>query len=329
MYLCNTDGHPRIRGRQRQVIDNIAGVPSAGIGPIIRIGVLITDDCSLSDVVKVLAKTCERFGAKERDANDENKLNVTIIADRSGFLFRGNSSIPIWCEAVGDVNPDDFHYFVVPELSPDAFTLQPGIIPPWVQLGGEAKLIRLSLDAGNVSNAGENFERSMEEAKQSPRTEPIHADRRKVLQIVMDAVRPGEAGKSSRTDQRRRARPDAPAPNERIKATIEWLNDNYGSRISIKKMAERALMSERNFLRRFKAEAGRSPHEYLCQVRLDSARQLLLNTALPVDKIARHCGLFNGDHLRKHFLKRFEMTPGEYRAAHWHAKRSPGDTQAD
>jgi transcriptional regulator GlxA family with amidase domain len=88
-------------------------------------------------------------------------------------------------------------------------------------------------------------------------------------------------------------------------------------------------MSERNFLRRFRAEVGRSPHEYLCQIRLESARQLLANTVLPVDKIARHCGLFNGDHLRKHFLKYFGMTPSEYRSTQFHAVQSLGCADAD
>jgi transcriptional regulator GlxA family with amidase domain len=53
-----------------------------------------------------------------------------------------------------------------------------------------------------------------------------------------------------------------------------------------------------------------------------------MTTALPVDKIARHCGLFNGDHLRKHFVKQFGMSPVEYRTARFKALQSQDGTDA-
>jgi transcriptional regulator GlxA family with amidase domain len=94
-------------------------------------------------------------------------------------------------------------------------------------------------------------------------------------------------------------------------------------------MAEHALMSERNFLRRFRAEMGHTPHDYLSKIRLESACRLLVTTALPVDKIARHCGLFNGDHLRKHFVRHFGMSPVEYRSARFKALQSRSGTDSD
>jgi transcriptional regulator GlxA family with amidase domain len=121
---------------------------------------------------------------------------------------------------------------------------------------------------------------------------------------------------------------DQPSASERIRATVEWLGEHYGSRISISAMAERALMSERNFLRRFRAEMGHTPHEYLSKVRLENARKLLITTALPVDKIARHCGLFNGDHLRKHFVKQFGMSPVEYRSSRFNALHALASTDS-
>lgn len=327
MYLSNTGNQPRIHGGQRQAIDDVTDASDAGVGPIFRIGVLITDDCSLSDVAKVLAKTCERFGAGQRQSTDGDKISITVIADRSGFLLRGNASLPIWCEAIGEMKPGHFHCFVAtqPTLAASA---QPGIISQLMKLEGEAKLVLLSLDAENVSNADDSSRRALKDAEPPRKTDAIYADRCKAVRIVTDAVRAAELIRARGSDQRG-AQDNPPAADERIKATIKWLNENYGSRVSVNKMAEHALMSERNFLRRFKAEVGLSPHEYLCRIRLEVARQLLVNTALPVDKIARHCGLFNGNHLRKHFVKHFDMTPGEYRSTHSHAMRSLGCAEAE
>ena len=153
MYLGNTNDQPRIHGCQRQAIDDVSHAANTGVGRVFRIGVLITDDCSLGDVAKVLAKTCERFGAGQHQANDGGKISVTVIADRSGFLLRGDSSIPVWCEAIGDVNPEDFHCFVAPQPTVDASAQQPAIVSQLAQLEGEAKLILLSLHAETDSTA--------------------------------------------------------------------------------------------------------------------------------------------------------------------------------
>jgi len=74
-------------------------------------------------------------------------------------------------------------------------------------------------------------------------------------------------------------------------------------------------MSERNFLRRFKMEMGVTPSDYLLFVRLDMSCRLLGETNLPVDKIARRCGIGSGGRLSKLFRKHLGTTPTEYRAS--------------
>jgi transcriptional regulator GlxA family with amidase domain len=102
--------------------------------------------------------------------------------------------------------------------------------------------------------------------------------------------------------------------SDRIKASAQWLEANGDQPISIDRAAELAAMSERNFLRRFKAEMGVTPSDYLLYVRLDMCCRLLVETTLPVDKIARRCGLGSGGQLAKMFRKHIGATPTEYRA---------------
>ncbi|WP_082722433.1 GlxA family transcriptional regulator [Burkholderia mayonis] len=101
--------------------------------------------------------------------------------------------------------------------------------------------------------------------------------------------------------------------SERIAWSVRWIHENSDHSISVAALARHASMSERNFLRRFKREIGLTPSEYLTSVRLNLARRLLVDADLPLDKIARRCGLFNGDHLRKLFQKHFSMSPADYR----------------
>lgn len=100
---------------------------------------------------------------------------------------------------------------------------------------------------------------------------------------------------------------------EKIDTAARWMRENYGQPISVAKAAEVAAMSERSFLRRFKSQIGITPSEYLVRARLDASCVLLVSTDLPVDKIARRCGVGSGDGLAKMFRKRLSISPTEYR----------------
>jgi transcriptional regulator GlxA family with amidase domain len=108
---------------------------------------------------------------------------------------------------------------------------------------------------------------------------------------------------------------DVGGVRQKIDAAARWMRENYIRPISIADAARVAAMSERNFLRRFKAQIGLTPSEYLLRARLDASCMLLAATDLPVDKIARRCGAGSGDGLAKIFRKRLSISPTEYRLA--------------
>lgn len=108
---------------------------------------------------------------------------------------------------------------------------------------------------------------------------------------------------------------DEGGAREKINAAARWIRENYGRQISIAEAAQVAAMSERSFLRRFKSQIGLTPSEYLLRARLDASCLLLVATDLPVDKIARRCGVGSGDGLAKIFRKRLSISPTEYRVA--------------
>jgi transcriptional regulator GlxA family with amidase domain len=89
---------------------------------------------------------------------------------------------------------------------------------------------------------------------------------------------------------------------------------NCNRSIMMDEAAQVAAMSGRNFLRRFRLEIGVAPSDYLLYVRLDLCCRLLIDTDLPVDKVARRCGIGSGGQLSKIFRKHIGRTPTEYRA---------------
>jgi transcriptional regulator GlxA family with amidase domain len=105
-----------------------------------------------------------------------------------------------------------------------------------------------------------------------------------------------------------------PSAAEKTQASARWLARNCGKPVSVVDAAHTASMSGRNFHRLFKREMGLTPSQYLLHARLKLSCELLTNSELPIDKIARRTGLSNGERLSKLFRKQFSMSPTEYRA---------------
>ncbi|MEM5292488.1 helix-turn-helix domain-containing protein [Paraburkholderia sabiae] len=104
-------------------------------------------------------------------------------------------------------------------------------------------------------------------------------------------------------------------PSSNIQIAVRWMDANIASPISIDAVADAAAMSQRNFLRRFRKETGMTPSDYLLRARLNLCCRLLVETRLPVDKIARRCGFSGGAQLAKLFRKSLSTTPTAYREA--------------
>ncbi|OAJ61776.1 AraC family transcriptional regulator [Paraburkholderia ginsengiterrae] len=101
---------------------------------------------------------------------------------------------------------------------------------------------------------------------------------------------------------------------DKIRESARWIKENYSKAISVAKAAESAAMSKRNFQRRFKYEFGITPLEYLLRTRFEVACTLLRGTDLPVDKIARRCGMGDGNRLGRLFKERYGVSPTQFRA---------------
>jgi transcriptional regulator GlxA family with amidase domain len=92
----------------------------------------------------------------------------------------------------------------------------------------------------------------------------------------------------------------------------QWTLENLAEPISVDDLAARAVMSPRNFARRFAARTGTTPHQWLISQRLSRAQELLEHTGEPVEQIAARCGL-TPLMLRRHFARRYGTTPQAYR----------------
>jgi AraC family transcriptional activator FtrA len=94
-----------------------------------------------------------------------------------------------------------------------------------------------------------------------------------------------------------------------------WAVERLEQPLTVRQMAQEAGMSMRTFARRFAAETGTSPLQWLLRQRLLAAQQLLENTDHPVERVATECGFGSAVSLRVHFRREFQTSPLGYRRA--------------
>ncbi|MBO2448887.1 DJ-1/PfpI family protein [Actinomadura barringtoniae] len=102
-------------------------------------------------------------------------------------------------------------------------------------------------------------------------------------------------------------------PDESLAATREWALRRLDEAITLHDLAAHACVSTRTFTRRFQAENGVSPIQWLLERRVERARELLETTSLPMDQVAFRSGLGSADSLRQHLVRRVGVTPTAYR----------------
>lgn len=98
-----------------------------------------------------------------------------------------------------------------------------------------------------------------------------------------------------------------------IAKTIDFMHKNFAERLSVEELAKKANMSRSTFLRRFTAMCQQSPMEYLSELRIKKACQLLKNGNYSVTDIAQRCGFFDCSHFIRVFTKLRGTTPNAYR----------------
>ena len=103
--------------------------------------------------------------------------------------------------------------------------------------------------------------------------------------------------------------------DRRLRRAIEFMHDNFGSEIALEEIAAAAYLSEYHFARLFKQISGLTPHVYLAHLRIDRARELLAETALPISQIASQVGYQSQSHFTKMFKSVTGVTPRVYREA--------------
>jgi transcriptional regulator GlxA family with amidase domain len=126
-------------------------------------------------------------------------------------------------------------------------------------------------------------------------------------ELVVYLKRPGGQSQfSAQLLSERTARPN-------IRELQTWILGRLHERFTGAQLAEKAMMSERQFARVFQQEVGLSAQEFIEASRFERATQLLADLTLSLKSVAARACFSDEAHMRRVFQRKLGITPRLYR----------------
>lgn len=99
-----------------------------------------------------------------------------------------------------------------------------------------------------------------------------------------------------------------------VAAAVRFIHEHACEGIDVNSARRAAALSTRALQRRFLKVLGHTPKEEILRVQINHARQMLLETDLPLKWIADNVGFHKLEYLIRIFKKKTGLTPGQFRA---------------
>jgi transcriptional regulator GlxA family with amidase domain len=285
-----------------------------------QIAIVLCDGCDLLGLA-TLVESLEYAGSLSQHRVTGAVSYETHFLSRTGGYIRCALSLSVSTRSLEDFIEQRFDHVIVTQGQGDKNASGDVLHGAWVQRMRQRGASVTALQAVNADNAlPSTVTRSpLNEDYRTPTSTNRAAP---VLRAAFDMIR-NDLGDEVAREAIRLATGEREAtaavetirtPADKARFAARWIRENSHRELSIADIADACASSERSLLRYFQAYVGTSPSEYLQQVRVELACDMLATTSLPADKIARRVGLSNGDRLGKILRRVTGMSPTEYRA---------------
>jgi AraC family transcriptional regulator len=95
---------------------------------------------------------------------------------------------------------------------------------------------------------------------------------------------------------------------------LRALFDDLGGDLSLPRLAKAAGVGPHQLVRLFRKTFGTTPHQYVMELRLARARELLADSEQTVSDISAATGFADQSHLTRYFTRRYGASPSRFRA---------------
>ena len=103
-------------------------------------------------------------------------------------------------------------------------------------------------------------------------------------------------------------------PEKRLPQLIaEYINKNYSSKITLSILSQKFECCNATLTNSFKKEYNVSIMTYICNIRLEKAKEMLEKSRKSVKEISTDCGFYDQNYFSKIFSKKYGCSPTDYR----------------
>lgn len=106
---------------------------------------------------------------------------------------------------------------------------------------------------------------------------------------------------------------DTPFSQEVINQCLKIIELNYLNDLTLSDIARQVHLSEKYFSRYFKCKTGYTFTQYIQTLKINRAKDLLLDTSIPIFRIAMDLKFSDSAYFTKVFFKHEGITPSQYR----------------
>lgn len=113
--------------------------------------------------------------------------------------------------------------------------------------------------------------------------------------------------------RRRNAKTQNINRDPRIQVVVDYLTPHLNESFTIQSLSEMAQVSQTSFRRLFKAHTGKSPSDYIRELRMTSAARMLLTSDREIAEIGYQVGFSDANYFSRTFRQVFGVSPHQYR----------------
>lgn len=99
------------------------------------------------------------------------------------------------------------------------------------------------------------------------------------------------------------------SPGAQISKAVAWLKQNFSLSLNMNELADKAHMSASSFRQHFRAITGTSPLQYQKQLRLQEARELMLNQDVDASRASALVGYESASQFSREYSRMYGLPP--------------------
>jgi AraC family transcriptional regulator len=100
---------------------------------------------------------------------------------------------------------------------------------------------------------------------------------------------------------------------DNIKRAADYLKEEYNNEFSLEDVARVANLSQYHFIRAFKAATGKTPYDFLLDIKINKSKELLNLKKFTITEVCFMCGFHSPGHFSAVFKRKVGILPSQYK----------------